>query len=535
MKLHQLLLLMLVLVFTSADRDGVEVKGVHSKSKTLQCPGYKGNTTTLTWFRDTETEEMVQILHNHADGVQHDFSSSKYVFDRGTGSLTINDLQRKTDQGLYQCHVPTSSPRWSSYKLEIFEDPAGLEMSTVSLGDNLVNFICSTNGGSKPAIRLEFNWHNQKNINKKIPQAIEVNSKGINGETDFWKTTGKLTLKLGPQNAYDYVTCFGENQETGSTFNNKVELVPPKLAHGTMIEYQWRSQKINSMDYKYGGPVLLPAGEKGIINVKLTPDKFAYEINETVTIKAEGYDLVTPEPKFSWFKLDYDDNTPTEEPDSGSEYEFVARKNTTIFMYAKNQLGDIMIRTQIEVIPGSSYKSSVDDGNDDAVSMGSSTTLILIIACSLLAIVVIVILGVYCKNKKQKKMITDTYEVKQVQAEHDEEMALRDRRQEEQQAVGETAVQAHPQAENKYDCENESLVKAPIDEEGEESQYNYPPSNDFSDEYSHRSDYHEDRKYAGGDNVSIRSGSTIYIDDETYPLEEDEKKQLSMSGGDVIV
>ena len=106
------------------------------------------------------------------------------------------------------------------------------------------------------------------------------------------------------------------------------------------------------MDYNREEPVLVPSGKKGVINVKLSPDKPAYEVNETVTIKAEGYDFVTPELKYSWFKQDHDESTPSEEPDSGSRYEFVAGKNTTIFMYAKNQLGDVMIRTQIEVIPG---------------------------------------------------------------------------------------------------------------------------------------------------------------------------------------
>ena len=98
--------------------------------------------------------------------------------------------------------------------------------------------------------------------------------------------------------------------------------------------------------------------------------------------------------------------------------------------------------------------------------------------------------------------------------------------QQEQQAAAETAAQAHHPAEDQYRNETESLVKAPLDEDDEGSHYNYPPSN-FTDE--------SEGKYAGGDNASIRSGSTIYIDDETYPLEEDEKKQLSMSGGDVVV
>ena len=71
------------------------------------------------------------------------------------------------------------------------------------------------------------------------------------------------------------------------------------------------------------------------------------------------------------------------------------------------------ILKQKKNIEGSSYKASVDEEGDNDVSMGSSTTLILIIACSLLAVVVIVILGVYCKNKKQKTLITDTYEVKE--------------------------------------------------------------------------------------------------------------------------
>lgn len=47
-------------------------------------------------------------------------------------------------------------------------------MKTVSLDDDNVNFICSTEGGSIPAINLVFNWHDRDNINKKITSDMKV-------------------------------------------------------------------------------------------------------------------------------------------------------------------------------------------------------------------------------------------------------------------------------------------------------------------------------------------------------------------------
>ena len=46
----------------------------------------------------------------------------------------------------------------------------------------------------------------------------------VGDDSNFKTSSGKLKLKLGPENAHDYVTCFGKNAETGSTFKKEVEL-----------------------------------------------------------------------------------------------------------------------------------------------------------------------------------------------------------------------------------------------------------------------------------------------------------------------
>jgi len=503
----------------SATAYDAPINSISGGNVTIKC-SFTENNKNWNVQRKTDGDYNKMDLINQ----QNSKNSDKYSISEDGQELTITNLDRETDEALYQCNEKDTGVG-NTQQLIVNVAPTGLKLETLET-PSLMTYHCKTEGKSKPVPQIKMYLLKADATRASLPPGKRSCDRDAKDDQfASCQVNGGIPIGEGDQlEDGDQLVCELDNAKTQTHLEQHKKFLAPSVA-GIKTFPEFLREEIYTGTYETQKKHTTKNTE-GLVEMFITreahvPNTELYQMNEPVTFSMEfRNDEFYPAPSFKWYVQEEGGSSPAEIGETDDHFTYNVTDNLTVYCLVKNCLGKVLIKAEIGVDPNAIYTKQQPTADADTTEVnGANTTVLMIVLALVVAMCIVAIITILYRRRQQRRM-DSRYETAKVAA---------DQREIHLQDIS-SNVENVPYAA--YDMEKQvqppMVEKESLVQRNNGSNYDSPPHSDNEDDalsgHGRTSSLAsvsnvDDGSYLSGkedsryDGLSVRSGSTICIDD----------------------